>query len=263
MNGADPPTLPRHHPVIYAGLKATGQQLSSQRTILAYLAEIRAFRSVVEFGCGRASWLHAARQLGAKEIRGYDNIEMPMERRGLTPQQFVRANINQPIELEKKFDLAICVGGTQEVSESTSATLIQTLCAASNWILFAAALPYQSGKRLANEFWLESWAKLFSDSGFTCYDILRRTFWHDARVAYYYRQSVCLFIRPGAHYALKARGFEPSARPPSLVHPEMYLRAASRIPGRRDIGARVRSFYRAAGKAVTAKPVVAGGPAGA
>jgi hypothetical protein len=258
MSGAEAVPGPRLHPVIEAGLATTGQKRNSQQVVLAYISAIRVLGSVVEFGCGRASWLHAARRLGAQEICGYDNTELPLEQRGLTAQQFVRADLNSPVAVGKKFDLAICVEGAQQVRGASSNTLVQSLCAASNWVLFAAAIPYQDGHRAENERWVESWARLFFNCGYLCYDILRLPFWHDSRVAFYYRQSACLFVRPGAHYAMEARGYKPSSCPPSLVHPEMFLKAASGLPGHPDVAAQARSFYRVTGETSAAKSAVAG-----
>jgi hypothetical protein len=234
--------------VTLAGLAATGQHLASERTLLEFLFDIKKLRSVVEFGCGDGSWLRAARKCGADEIRGYDDGNMPIEARGLSSSEFFFADLKQRINLEKKFDLAICLDGVRHTDESSAGTMVQTLCGASNWVLFGAKVPYQNGPRSPDEFWLESWAKIFFDEGYSCYDILRRRFWHDPRIAFRYRQSACLYVRPGTHYALKARGHEHSRCPQSLIHPEMFLEIASRSPHCRDIDARVRAFYRSASR---------------
>jgi SAM-dependent methyltransferase len=247
--------------VIEAGLAATGQKLASQATILGFLAGIHRYRSVVDFGCGTASWLHAARQLGANEIRGYDGIDMPIEARGLKVGEFIAADLNRFVELEKTFDLAICLEGTHQVDGNSAENLVRTLCAASPWVLFGASVPYQNGERQPAERWMESWAKLFLDNGYVCYDILRKAFWHDTRVAFYYRQSACLYVRPGAHYALKARAYYPTRCPPSLIHPELFLKIASWLPNHGDVAVQVRALYRAAGMSAAAAPHGAGNEA--
>jgi len=243
-----PPLTP--NPVIDAGLAASQEQAASQHTILGFLAEIRKFPTVVEFGCDDASWLHAARRLGATEIRGYGNQERPNEVRGLTAEEFFPVDLSQIVKLEKTFALAICLEGARQVDESSAGNLIKTLCEASTWVLFGADIPYASGKRLPNERWVESWAKLFSDNGYVCYDVLRSRFWHDTRVAFNYRQGACLYVRKGAHYALKARGYYPSPCPPSLIHPEMFMQIAGGIPTHHDNTARLGAFYRSAGKSI-------------
>jgi hypothetical protein len=102
--------------------------------------------------------------------------------------------------------------------------LVRSLSQASDWVLFGAAVPHQGGMGHINENWVEYWAAHFRDAGFLCYDILRPRFWDDTRVAYYYRQNTCLYVRPGSHYALRARGYAPSEHPPTLIHPEMFLK---------------------------------------
>lgn len=210
-----------------AELPAGGQKLASERTFLSFISEMRALRSVVDFGCGLASWLHTAQHLGATEIRGYDDAGLPLEARGLRSQEFFPADLGRFIEPEKKFDLAICLEAAQYIPSDGAITLIRSLCSSSDWVLFSAALPYQGGIDHVSENWMEHWAGLFRENGFLCYDILRMKFWHDATIAFYYRQNACLYVRPGAHHSLDARGYEPSQCPPSLIHPELLLKFVS------------------------------------
>jgi hypothetical protein len=236
------------HPVIQASLEASGQRPASQRCLLSFIYDLRAFSSLVEVGCGQAGWLHAGRRLGAGEIRGYDFPGASAEARGLTTGEFVATDLNEEIRVERKFDLAICMEAAARLPRSAAATLIRSLTGASDWVLFGAALPHQGGLDHVNENWMEYWAALFAQAGFLCYDILRPRFWHDARVAFYYRQSSCLYVRPGSHYALRARGHTPSSRPPSLIHPEMFLKVVgSAAAGGGDLAAEIRQYYRETG----------------
>jgi len=142
--------------------------------------------------------------------------------------------------------LAICVEVAEHVPATGAGTLVASLCAASDWVLFGAAPPFQGGMGHINENWLEYWAQLFTDNGYHCYDILRSQFWHDTRIAYYYRQNTCVYVRPGAHYALQARGYKPSSNPQTLIHPELYLKKSKQAsPDGVDIPACVRAFYAA------------------
>lgn len=254
MNEVKSSHFGKPHPVIEAGVAATGQKLASEPTVLSFVADIRKLRSVVDFGCGLASWLHAARRLGATEIRGYDIPELPLEARGLKSEEFFPMDLALFVELEKKFDLAICLEVAEHVPSDGARTLIRSLCSASDWVLFSAALPHQGGMGHINENWVEYWAALFAENSYLCYDILRMKFWHDTRIAHYYRQNTCLYVRPGAHYALAARGYKPSTRPPSLIHPELLLKHVSRLPGRHRIDADVQAFYRCAGRSNDASP---------
>ncbi len=242
-------------PVTDASLPATGRQLASHHSLLSFLAGIRRFAAVVDFGCAEASWLHAARRLGALEIRCYDFPDMPAEARGLSPREFFPADLTEEVGTGRKFDLAICAEVAARLPPASAAVLVRSLTQASDWVLFAAAMPHQGGTGHINENWMEYWATLFSDAGFLCYDILRRQFWHDARVAFHYRQNTCLYVRPGSHYALRARGYKPSAHPPSLVHPEMFLRVvgmAATPDG--NLATEIKQYYQSAWRGAALLP---------
>ncbi|MGO9802329.1 MAG: class I SAM-dependent methyltransferase [Steroidobacteraceae bacterium] len=230
--------------------RATGQELASARHLLGVIAGVRKLHSVVNFGCGRGSWLHAARALGAVEIRGYDTEDVPLDARGLRPEEFYPADLAQPIRVEKRFDLAVCMDVAQDLTAGNCETLVRTLCGASDWVLFSAAVPYQVGAHHRSAHWPEYWAAIFHRMDFICYDILRIKLWHDTRIAYYYRQSACLYVRSGTQQSLEAKGYRPTANPPALIHPELLLRVSSQAPpAGYQLGAAVRDYYKTAWRA--------------
>jgi len=224
------------NPEISAGLIRANErepvrQLAAERTLLGFINGIRKFRSVVEFGCGLANWLRVAQELGATEIRGYDTAELPLAARGLARTEFRVADLEQFIELEKTFDLAICLEIAQQLSPRAGVKLVKTLCSAADWVLFSAGIPLQDDTGPLNENWMEYWAGLFTSNDFLSYDILRDKVWHRKEIPFYYRQNACLYVRRGAHQALK--GFEPSPCPPSMIHPELYLKLLNWLANRR------------------------------
>jgi hypothetical protein len=238
-----------------AALEATGRQLASPWVLLGFLQGLRRLQSVADFGCGRAYWLHAAHALGVRDIRGFDNSELPLEARELRREEFVAADLGQPLDTGRKFDLALCLEVGALVPRAAAPVLVRNLCAASDWVLFGSALPRQGGAGHVNENWIEYWAALFAQSGFLCYDLVRARFWHDTRVAFYYRQNTCLYVRPGAHYALKARGYQPTNCPPSMIHPETFLTVlANGGSNPLDLVQDIRAFYRSAGVAPAEAP---------
>jgi F5/8 type C domain/Methyltransferase domain len=241
--------------VVGIAARATGQQLAAPGQFLGFIAGIRTFRSVVSFGCGRAGWLHAARSFGAVEIRGYDDPGLPAEARGLRAEEFFTVDLGRPIAVGKRFDLAICVDGTETLPADAAETLARTLCGAADWVLFSASVPFQHHGQRRNELWIEYWAGLFGKMGFICYDILRMRFWHDTRIPYYYRQGACLYVRKGTQQALTAKGFQPTERPPALIHPELLLRVSDESPPvGYQLGAAVQDYYRAIGYVTQEKP---------
>jgi SAM-dependent methyltransferase len=213
-------------------LLAPGRKMAAERAILGFVHDLRKFKSVVDFGCGLGNWLHVARELGATETRGYDTPEIPAGARRLATTEFFAADLTRFIPVERRFDVAICLETADQLSPDAAVPLVKTLCAAADWVLFSAALPFQEGNHHAGENWMEYWAGLFSREKFLCYDILRSVFWRDRDIAFYLRQNTCLYVRKDAQDALRARGFSPTVCPPSLIHPELFLKLMSWLSNR-------------------------------
>jgi SAM-dependent methyltransferase len=211
---------------------APGRKLAAEHAILGYIHGIRTFQSVVEFGCGLGTWLGVARALGATETRGYDTAEIPIEARGIAKADFFVTDFARFIKLDRTFDVAICLETADRLASSAAAPLIRTLCSAADWVLFGAAPPFQGGGDQFNENWMEYWAGLFAKEGFLCYDIVRPKFWHDRDIPFYFRQNTCLFVRRGANSALNSRDIEPTACPPTMIHPELLLKLTSWLVNR-------------------------------
>ncbi len=218
----------QQHPVIKAALEATGARSESHKTVLGYVFSLRKFESASDFGCGLGLWLNTARSLGASRIMGYDIPEISREERKLGPDEFTPSDLSKPIRIERPYDLAISVEVAEHLPYASAATFVETLTNAADWVLFAAAIPYQGGMGHVNENWMEFWGLLFGARRYKCYDIIRPRFWHDASISYYYRQNTVLFVKDGADGVLKAAGFQPTANPPTLIHPEMYINAINR-----------------------------------
>jgi len=234
----------------HAAAKRATPRLVAENAYLGFINRLHACRSVVEFGCGLATWLRVAREVGATEIHGYDTSDLPLSARGLTSAEFSSADLGKFIKLERKFDLAVCLELAQQLPARAGSTLVKTLCAASDWVLFSAAMPCQGGTGNQNENWMEYWARHFSENGFKCYDILREKFWYDAQIPFYLRQNACLYVRQDADQELSLHRLEPVVSPLSQIHPELYLKLlhwlANRRKGVTDAGAftaELRAFY--------------------
>jgi hypothetical protein len=213
--------------------------------ILSFVQDIVPFRSAVDFGTAEGAWLVAARQLGATEILGYDLPGTPLDRLKIPVRCFVERDLSLPITPDRSFDIAISTEVAEHVDPDRVAVFIANVAAASDLVLFSAALPYQGGIGHQNELWAEYWAKRFQDHGFACFDILRPHFWHDGSIRSYYRQNIFLYARGAPAIELENQGFKPTARPLSLVHPEQYLKAIGRAlpPELRRIGQDVTQYY--------------------
>ena len=221
-----------------------GKDLSQRRLLEAAMAEMPV-RSVVDFGCGRGAWLKAATNLGIADIRGYDIPEIDVTERNFPADRFFPADLSQPIDPGRRFDLAVTTEVAEHIPLPGAANFIANVCAASDYVLFSAAPPYQGGAGHNNEQWVEYWAKLFAEHGYDCFDILRARFWHDGAIRSYYRQNVMLFATGAARDRLVAKGHAVTRTPLTLIHPEQYLKAVNRClpPEMARLNADVRQYY--------------------
>jgi len=217
----------------------------SQEVLLKAVHDLAPIESVVDFGTGRGSWLKAALELGISDVRGYDIPEIPVEQRQFPAEKFIAADLGQPVDIERRFDLAISTEVAEHLPKEHAATFIANVSGASDLVLFSAAIPYQGGAGHVNENWVEYWAKLFAAQGFECFDILRLPFWNEPRIRSYYRQNLLLFAKGGAADALRKKGHAAAETAPSLVHPEQYLKAVGRAlpPALATVGADVFHYY--------------------
>ena len=217
----------------------------SQKRVLDKIAGWVPFASVADFGTGRGAWLKAALDRGVTDVTGYDIPEIDVSQRMFPADRFIPADLGKPLALDRRFDLAISTEVAEHLPYEHAATFIAIVGQASDLVLFSAAIPYQEGAGHVNENWVEYWVRLFQPLGFACYDVLRMPLWNDASIRSYYRQNLLVFARATAAETLERHGLSATAMPPSLVHPEQYLKAVGRAlpPEMATVGADVRHYY--------------------
>lgn len=217
----------------------------SQELILKAVRRLHPFASVVDFGTGRGRWLKAATAMGATDVRGYDLPQSYVAAPELPEGWFIPADLGQSLDLGRRFDLAISTEVAEHLPKEHAATFVANIAKAADLVLFSAAIPYQGGNGHQNENWLEYWVRLFRPHGFACYDVLRMPLWNEAAIRSYYRQNLLIFARGAAVAKLAEAGLQPDLMPPSLVHPEMFLKAVGRAlpPPLQTVGADVRHYY--------------------
>ena len=205
------------------------ESYNSGKTILQTLASEIKFDSVIDVGCGVGAWLKAAKELGVKDICGVDGDYVLPEQLWISVDQFSGQDLNLPICMSRKFDLAISVEVAEHLPAQRAENFIADLCGLSDMVLFSAAIPFQGGHNHVNENWLEYWSLYFSKLGFVASDFLREKLWNDNTVKYWYRQNIVLFCRESVVDGLAPNlTFLNQAR--SVVHPEHYLRSIRRGP---------------------------------
>ena len=112
---------------------------------------------------------------------------------------FFPTNLEDDINLNEKFDLAISMEVAEHLKESSADTFIQTLCSSANVVLFSAAHPGQGGDGHINEQPLEYWIEKFRKQEFV-YIQIQQFFQDNGKIESWYRDNIALFARSGEIY---------------------------------------------------------------
>lgn len=202
---------------------------NSARIVLGRLFEVYRPHSVVDFGCGQGIWLAAAESLGGKVLKGFDGP-------WIEPDALVSDNIDfSAVDLERleatgdRFDLAISLEVAEHLSAGAATCFVESLCRASDVVLFSAAIKMQGGTNHINEQWQSYWIRLFRDCNYDCFDIFRGALWTNQDVDWWYRQNTFLFVdTQSAELDIdQLKGMELMI--PDVAHPENYERKATPI----------------------------------
>lgn len=173
--------------------------------------------SLLDVGCGRGTWLNAAREIGITDILGLDGVAIPQEELLIPAEFFRRQDLTIPWNLHRRFDAALCLEVAEHLNEEFGGQLVATLTNHSDTVVFSAACPGQPGQHHVNCQWPVYWQSLFNDQGYVCSDAVRWELWDDTQIEPWYRQNMFLARRDPAH-----AGKEP--RIPSVMHATMQSR---------------------------------------
>jgi SAM-dependent methyltransferase len=180
--------------------------------------------SLVDIGCGVGTWLAAAGAHGVRQLVGVEGGWVRPELLRSPAIRLVTHDLEQPLTLTDRFDLAMSVEVAEHISAARSDSLVRELCSLSTCVLFGAAIPGQGGTNHINEQWQSYWAARFAASGYRPLDILRPRFWHRREIPVHYRQNPLLYVHESRFAEIAARSGE---RLPEweidLVHPEVHL----------------------------------------
>lgn len=226
----------------HAGLQAGGR--ASAERVIPRLLDLVAPASIVDFGCGSGGWLATAATLGVADIQGVDGTWVAATTLEFPPELFHATDLGSPLDLGRRFDLALCLEVAEHLPPEVGPVLIETLTAHAPVILFSAAVPGQGGEGHVNEAWPSTWRDLFDTRGFDCFDILRGTIWHETEIEPWYRQNLLLFAAKN-HLArtpdLAARLAETPAPPFDIAHPDLFSLQTGYLADAEAEGARLHA----------------------
>lgn len=214
--------------------------ISSARAILPLLIGATGARSIVDVGCGNGPWLAVAGELGVADVLGLDGSYVQPASLLMSPERFRAVDVAQPFELERQFDLVLCLEVAEHLPPARSESLVDDLIRLGPIVAFSAAIPGQGGVDHRNERWPDYWHGLFAQVGYRAVDLVRAAVWDRDDVAPWYAQNMFVFAAGDAQLETDA-----AALPVRVVHPEIFsYRLAFPPPDavRAQIGPMARDF---------------------
>lgn len=208
-----------------------GGSLQSARRIVPLVLDLIPARSVVDVGCGVATYLSVFRDHGVSDFIGTDGDYVPRDQLLIDRARFRPADLARGFDLRRRFDLAISLEVAEHLPRDAGPAFIRGLTAHADVILFSAAIPHQGGADHINEQFASYWASGFAQLGYAVFDPFRPKLWADHSVEVWYRQNLLLF----ANDAGRAKHPKIAALKPApletldIIHPEMFMRTAKRL----------------------------------
>jgi SAM-dependent methyltransferase len=183
-------------------------------------------QSVLDVGGGTGGWTAAFAASGIADYLCVDGAYVDRKALRVPPDHFRECDLSQPLNLNRRFDLVVCLEVGEHLPAAAAEVLISSLTRHSNAVLFSAAIPHQKGTYHVNLQWPAYWAELFASQGYSCFDCLRPVIWNEPEVSCWYKQNALLYLNEaGLAQATDADQLRRTRvkSPLALVHPEVYL----------------------------------------
>lgn len=170
--------------------------------------------SLLDVGCGTATWTKASQDNGVKDTVGIDGNPLPPYAL-ISQTEFRLIDFTTSWDLGRRFEMALCLEVAEHLDEQYANLLVECLTKHADRIVFSAACPGQGGQHHVNCQWPEHWQQRFNMFGYSCADSIRAKIWNDHRIAPWYRQNMFVATRDHEH-----AGHEPRIH--SLLHPDIF-----------------------------------------
>src|SRR6185295_2140887 len=113
--------------------------------------------SVLDVGCGLGHFLKVFIDSGINDVTGVEGPWLDNSKLVIDNELIQIKDLEEPFDLERKFDIALCLEVAEHISEHAAEQFIKTLTVHSDVIIFSAAIPEQGGQNHINEQWIEYW----------------------------------------------------------------------------------------------------------
>lgn len=175
---------------------------ASARALIGHLQPLLGVGSVVDFGSGRGAWLAEWQTAGVDDICGLDGDYVDRDHLAIPADKFQPVDLTKPQELGRRFDLAQSLEVGEHLPESAAKTLVASMAAHADRILFSAAVKGQGGEFHVNEQPLSYWQALFAAHGYRPYDCVRPALASDKSVEPWYRYNSILYVNAAGEAGL-------------------------------------------------------------
>ena len=135
-------------------------------TVVDVLMETFNPATVLDVGCGTAVYLAEFQKRGVI-IQGLEGSEAAIHTALIDPQWIQQTDLRQPVVLDQKADLVICIEVAEHIDAVYADTVAGSLVQAGQAILFSAAQPGQGGIDHINEQPSSYWIEKFERHGAT------------------------------------------------------------------------------------------------
>lgn len=183
-------------------------------------------KSVVDVGCGTGSWLAAFHKLGIADCLGIDGDYVDRTILQIPLNQFQSADLKQPLQINRKFDLAISLEVAEHLPATCAENFVNSLIQLAPVILFSAAIPFQGGVEHLNEQWPQYWVYYFQKNGYAVIDCLRKKIWNNDKVEPWYAQNILIFVKQeylSGYPRLVNEYQNTDLNQLAIVHPKIYF----------------------------------------
>jgi hypothetical protein len=173
-----------------------GGSHQSASIILGIVEKVIRPKSIVDVGCGVGYWLKVwMENYNVQEVLGIEGPYVSERMLKIDPKYVLFQDLKQPINVGKRFDLAMSLEVAEHIPEKHADQFVKSLTGLSDVILFSAAIPGQEGTHHVNEQPPEYWAAKFLENEFVAVDYLRPLIWYNEQIDWWYRQNIMLFIK--------------------------------------------------------------------
>jgi len=169
--------------------------INASGEVVPILVDLFNPQSVLDVGCGIGTWLKSFTNAGVSKILGLDGdyVNRDLLNNYISLEQFQATDLNNPFNLEQKFDLVISLEVAEHLPESSAQYFVESLCKHGDLIVFSAALPGQGGQNHLNEQYKSYWIQKFDLLGYRAFDLLRPRIWDNIKVDWWYKQNIIVF----------------------------------------------------------------------